>query len=83
MPANLEARFGYPDVRQARESRARRSGSRKRKNRAELEAAIAIAAQYDRKVIVERGHRRQELECAVLGNEEPQASMPCEILPFA
>ena len=48
---------------------------------AELESAVRLAAQYDRKVIVERAILGRELECAVLGNEEPQASLPCEILP--
>jgi D-alanine-D-alanine ligase len=47
----------------------------------ELEAAFALAAQYDRKIIIERGIEGRELECAVLGNEEPMASVPCEILP--
>jgi D-alanine-D-alanine ligase len=47
----------------------------------ELESAIALAAQYDRKVIVERGILGRELECAVLGNDRPIASLPCEILP--
>jgi D-alanine-D-alanine ligase len=47
----------------------------------ELEAAVALAAQYDRKVIVERGIAGRELECSVLGNETPMASLPCEILP--
>ena len=47
----------------------------------ELEAAIQLAAEYDRKIIVERGIAGRELECAVLGNEAPVASLPCEILP--
>jgi len=47
----------------------------------ELQAAVALAAQYDRKVIVERGIVGRELECAVLGNDRPMASLPCEILP--
>jgi D-alanine-D-alanine ligase len=47
----------------------------------ELEAAFALAAQFDRKIIVERGIHGRELECAVLGNEAPLASVPCEILP--
>ena len=47
----------------------------------ELEAAIALAAQYDRKIIVERGIAGRELEVSVLGNEAPEASLPCEILP--
>jgi len=48
---------------------------------AELEAALQLAAQFDRKIVVERGIVGQELECAVLGNDQPVASMPCEILP--
>ena len=47
----------------------------------ELKAALALAAQYDRKIVVERGIQGRELECAVLGNEQPEASLPCEILP--
>ncbi len=47
----------------------------------ELESAIALAAQYDRKIIVERGITGRELEVSVLGNEAPAASLPCEILP--
>ena len=50
-------------------------------DRQELERAIQLAAEYDRKVIVERGIAGRELECAVLGNEAPVASLPCEILP--
>jgi D-alanine-D-alanine ligase len=47
----------------------------------ELKAAVTLAAQYDRKVIVERAITGRELECAVLGNDAPMASLPCEILP--
>jgi D-alanine-D-alanine ligase len=56
-------------------------GISKAHDRTELAAAIAMAEQYDRKVIVERGIEGRELECSVLGNEEPIASLPCEILP--
>jgi D-alanine-D-alanine ligase len=56
-------------------------GISKAHNRAELEAAIRFAAKYDRKIIVERGITGRELECAVLGNDAPLASLPCEILP--
>jgi D-alanine-D-alanine ligase len=47
----------------------------------ELQAAFALARQFDRKVIIERGIEGRELECSVLGNEAPMASVPCEILP--
>jgi D-alanine-D-alanine ligase len=48
---------------------------------AELEPALRLAAEYDRKIIVERAIQGRELECAVLGNDDPVASLPCEILP--
>jgi D-alanine-D-alanine ligase len=51
-------------------------GISKAHNAGELAKALAEAAQFDRKIIVERG-----IECAVLGNERPIASLPCEILP--
>lgn len=47
----------------------------------ELAPALELAAAYDRKVIVERAIAGRELECSVLGNEEPAAAVPCEILP--
>ncbi|MBS1828961.1 MAG: D-alanine--D-alanine ligase [Acidobacteria bacterium] len=56
-------------------------GISKARNAQELEAAVKLAAQFDRKIIVERAIIGRELECAVLGNEDPQASLPCEILP--
>jgi len=56
-------------------------GISKAHDRKELEAAVALAAQYDRKIVVERGIAGRELECSVLGNEAPEASLPCEILP--
>ena len=56
-------------------------GISKAHNCAELDAALQLAAQFDRKIIVERGISGKELECAVLGNDDPVASQPCEILP--
>ena len=56
-------------------------GISKAHDAAELEAAFALAAQYDRKVIVERAIVGRELECSVLGNQAPIPSLPCEILP--
>jgi D-alanine-D-alanine ligase len=46
-----------------------------------LGSAITLAAQYDRKVIVEKGIDAREIECAVLGNDHPEASVPGEIRP--
>ena len=56
-------------------------GISKAHDRAELECAIAEAAKFDRKIIIERGIAGRELECSVLGNDDPVASLPCEILP--
>src|SRR6188474_3122780 len=47
---------------------------------ASLKDAIALAAQYDRKIIVEEALDMREIECAVLGNDDPQASLPGEYL---
>jgi D-alanine-D-alanine ligase len=47
----------------------------------ELKKALALAAEFDRKIIVEKGIEGREFECAVLGNDDPRASAPCEILP--
>jgi D-alanine-D-alanine ligase len=56
-------------------------GISKAHNCVELKSALELAASFDRKVIVERGIVGREFECAVLGNEDPIASVPCEILP--
>jgi D-alanine-D-alanine ligase len=56
-------------------------GITKAKNADELELALETAAKYDRKILVERGITGREFECAVLGGDEPTASVPCEIFP--
>lgn len=61
-PANLGSSVGI--------SRATDAGS--------LSKAIELAASYDRKVIVEEGLDAREIECAVMGNDEPEASLPGE-----
>ncbi len=62
-PANLGSSVGISKVR----------------NRAQLEAALDSAASYDRRLIVEAGVVAREVECAVLGNDNPQASVVGEI----
>jgi D-alanine-D-alanine ligase len=47
----------------------------------ELCKAIRLAAEFDEKIIVERGVIGREFECSVLGNRDPIAAVPCEILP--
>src|SRR5882724_45982 len=56
-------------------------GASKAKTCEELVAALASAAQFDRKILVERGIQGREFECSVLGNEDPIAAVPCEIFP--
>jgi len=43
-----------------------------------LEQAVELAAQYDRKIVVEEAVDAREIECAVIGNNEPKASLPGE-----
>ncbi|MBE9125545.1 MULTISPECIES: D-alanine--D-alanine ligase family protein [unclassified Coleofasciculus] len=62
-PANLGSSVGIAKVR----------------SRAELEAALDNAASYDRRLIVEAGVVAREVECAVLGNDSPKASVVGEI----
>ncbi|MBN1782870.1 D-alanine--D-alanine ligase [bacterium] len=46
-----------------------------------LNRAVDHAAGFDRKIIVEKAVNAREIECAVLGNDAPQASVPGEIIP--
>ena len=48
---------------------------------AEYREGIAAAYQYDRKIIIEEYIQGREIECSVLGNEEPRASLPGEVIP--
>ena len=50
-------------------------------DRASLDNAVGLAAEFDRKIIVERGVDAREIEVSVLGNDHPQASLPGEIVP--
>jgi D-alanine-D-alanine ligase len=56
-------------------------GMTKVKKQNELAAAMDLAAEFAQKIMVERGIKGREIEVAVLGNEEPQASVPGEIVP--
>ena len=58
-------------------------GISKAKSAADLVEAMTLALQFDRKIVVEAAvpHAR-EIECAVLGNDDPQASVPGEIIPL-
>jgi D-alanine-D-alanine ligase len=57
-------------------------GISKAKHVAELRTAISLAAQFDRKVVIEAAvPKAREIEVAVLGNDTPEASVPGEIIP--
>jgi len=56
-------------------------GVSKAVDRASMVKGLRLAARYDRKVVVERGVDAREIECSVLGNDRPIASVPGEIIP--
>ena len=64
-PVNLGSSVGITFVREASQFRA----------------AIDTAFEYDNKVIIEERIKGREIECAVLGNNDPQASVPGEVIP--
>ena len=56
-------------------------GITKCNSRSDLYEGLLEAACYDRRVLIERGVNAREIEVSVLGNEEPRASVPGEIIP--
>ena len=57
-------------------------GISKAKDAAGLREAMALAGSFDRKIVIEAAvPNAREIECAVLGNDEPEASVPGEIIP--
>src|SRR5713101_7276646 len=61
-------------------------GISKAHDRKELGPAIEEAAKFDRKIVIEQGvggekQKAREIECSMLGNDEPTASLPGEIVP--
>ena len=61
-------------------------GISKAHDRKELGPALAEAAKFDRKIVIEEGvggkkNKAREIECAVLGNDDPKASIAGEIIP--
>jgi D-alanine-D-alanine ligase len=55
-------------------------GVRKIHNETEFDDALRDSAQYDRKVLIEKGIDAREIECAILGNDAPAASVTGEVL---
>jgi D-alanine-D-alanine ligase len=57
-------------------------GISKARNRGELGPAIDLATEYDRKLVIEEAvQEAREIECAVLGNRDAEASVPGEVVP--
>ncbi len=82
MISEVEQRFGYPMfVKPANLGSS--VGISKAGDRETLRKALDFAAEFDRKLIVEPAIDGREIECSVLGNDDPQASVPGEITPGA
>jgi len=76
----VEEAFGYPCfVKPANGGSS--VGVTKAKDRQGLVEGLRLAARYDRKIIVERAIDGREIECSVLGNDDPEASVAGEIIP--
>jgi D-alanine-D-alanine ligase len=56
-------------------------GISKCNNRSDLLEGLIDAARYDRRILVERGLDAREVEVSVLGNDDPHASVPGEVIP--
>ncbi len=56
-------------------------GITKVKERADIGPALETAFRYDAKALVEKSISGREIECSVLGNEDPEASLPGEVIP--
>jgi D-alanine-D-alanine ligase len=80
IPAELESALEYPMfVKPANLGSS--VGISKAKDRAGLQAAMDLAGGFDRKIVIEAAvPDAREIECAVLGNDEPQASVPGEVI---
>jgi D-alanine-D-alanine ligase len=77
--ADIEERFDYPCfVKPANMGSS--VGISKARNREQLVEALRLACKYDRKILVEENINAREIEVAVLGNDEPIASVPGEII---
>lgn len=77
---DIEEKLGYPCFIKPSNSGSS-VGISKAKNRDELKLGLIEAAKFDRKILVEEFIDCREIECAVLGNENPKASKLGEILP--
>ena len=79
--ARIEGKFPYP-VFVKPVNMGSSVGVTKAHDRDELEKGLQEAAKYDRKILVEEFINGREMECAVLGNNYPEASGVGEIIPY-
>jgi D-alanine-D-alanine ligase len=79
LAARLARKLGYP-VFVKPNAIGSSIGISKVKRAAELKAALDDSFQYDRKSLIEASCEGREIECSVLGNDRPEASIPGEIL---
>ncbi len=75
----IEQRLGYPCFVKP-VNLGSSVGINKAHDRVELTLAMQVAAEYDRKIIIEHGINCREFECAVLGNDEPIVSVVGEVV---
>jgi len=78
--SRAEAEFAYPMFTKPA-NLGSSVGVVKAHTHAELREALREAARYDRRVLIERGINAREIEVSVLGNDDPVASVPGEIVP--
>ncbi|MCL3782867.1 ATP-grasp domain-containing protein, partial [Prolixibacteraceae bacterium JC049] len=77
--ADVQAKLGLPlFVKPANQGSS--VGVSKVNNEEQYQQAVALAFEFDHKVVVEQGIKGREIECAVLGNDNPQASTCGEIV---
>ena len=80
--AELDRRAGLPDVRQAGQPGLERRHLEGQGPRTGWAPRWTSPADFDRKIVVEAAvPQAREIECAVLGNDDPQSSVPGEVIP--
>jgi D-alanine-D-alanine ligase len=79
LKASVAREFGYPMF-----SKPANLGSsvgiRKIHDEKEFEEAVSYSSQFDRKILIEKGIDGRELECAILGNDDPLVSVVGEVM---
>ena len=78
--ADIQRRFDFPVfIKPANMGSS--VGVSKARDTDELQKALALASRYDRRILIEAAIDAREIECSVLGNDHPVASVPGEVVP--